>query len=126
MKLIIAGSRGLRPTASQITSALGHDGWIDEIEEVVSGNAVGVDREGELWAAGSNIPVKLFRPDYETYGRGAPLKRNAAMAQYADRLLVFWDGISPGTAHMIGAMQALGKPTRVVHGADGVYTLHAL
>jgi hypothetical protein len=36
------------------------------------------------------------------------------MAQAGDVLVAFWDGQSPGTAHMIQCMHALGKPVIVV------------
>jgi len=36
------------------------------------------------------------------------------MAQAGDMLVAFWDGQSPGTQHMIGCMQQLGKPVVVI------------
>lgn len=39
------------------------------------------------------------------FGRGAGFKRNVRMAKYADALVAFWNGKSPGTKHMIQTAQ---------------------
>jgi len=36
------------------------------------------------------------------------------MAQAGDILIVFWDGQSPGTAHLVQCMRQVGKPVVVV------------
>jgi hypothetical protein len=36
------------------------------------------------------------------------------MAAYADALVAFWDGASPGTRDVVTRMRSLGKPTLVV------------
>jgi hypothetical protein len=36
------------------------------------------------------------------------------MAKNADALIAFWDGCSPGTAHMIETARKLRIPTRVI------------
>lgn len=47
MKVIIAGSRNLNPSITDIDSALAETGWT--IRQVISGTAKGVDRRGEAW-----------------------------------------------------------------------------
>jgi hypothetical protein len=42
------------------------------------------------------------------------VRRNYQMAQAGDLLIAFWDGRSPGTAHMVRCMQQLGKPVVVI------------
>ena len=42
------------------------------------------------------------------------MRRNHQMAQAGDVLVAFWDGQSPGTRHLIGCMQQLGKPVVVI------------
>ena len=83
------------------------------ITEVVSGAARGVDKLGEIWALRHRIPVKQFLPNYKVGGRGAPLIRNRAMGEYADRLIAFWDDCSTGTKHMIEVMENLDKPKTI-------------
>lgn len=67
-----------------------HRAYLDElhaklrISEVVSGGATGVDADGERWAALRKIPCKVFPADWAKHGRSAGMKRNRAMARYAD------------------------------------------
>lgn len=71
------------------------------ITEIVSGGAKGADRLGEIWAKAKGIPLKIFYADWTKYGRRAGPIRNAEMGDYADALIVFWDGKSRGTKNMI-------------------------
>ena len=56
----------------------------------------------------------LFHAEWERFGKAAGARRNHQMAQAGDVLVVFGDGQSPGTAHLIQCMQALGKPVVLV------------
>lgn len=108
MKIIIAGSRNHKILSEWITRYM-------EIfklapTEIVSGGAPGIDACGEAWAIENNYPLKIFRADWDKYGRGAGPRRNSEMAEYADLLLAFWDGESPGTKNMVQHMQKRGKP----------------
>lgn len=115
MRLIIAGSRIITLTVAQIEDAIDKHFSNDEIKEVFSGGAIGVDRCGEHWANANGIDVKVFKPDYVNYpGKLAPKIRNQDMALQADALLAFWDGTSGGTAHMIATMVVLGKKVVVI------------
>jgi len=97
MKTIIAGSRDFEDDIlmQRILSS------IPDISEVVCGGARGADKQGQLWAYDNNIPIKMFLADWNTYGKSAGYKRNVQMAEYADCLIAFWDGVSKGTSHMI-------------------------
>jgi hypothetical protein len=119
LRVVIAGSRGLTPNADAIHNAF--DRWLEEESiipgEIVSGNARGVDRAGEEWAASVGLPIKRFpitQQDWRTYGKSAGPRRNEEMAKYADALLAFHDGVSRGTLDMIDRMQARKKPVLVV------------
>lgn len=98
MKTIIAGSRTIEDYAvlkdciamSEI-----------KISEIVSGGARGVDALGEMYAKRNKIPVRLFRADWNKYGKSAGIRRNVLMALYAEALIALWDGKSKGTKHMI-------------------------
>jgi hypothetical protein len=106
MRVIIAGSRNI-DDRERLMSAIRQADF--EITEVVSGGASGVDRLGEIFALESEIPVKRFHPDWDTYGRAAGPMRNRRMAQYADALIAIWDGESRGTKNMIEEMEKLNK-----------------
>lgn len=71
--------------------------------EIVSGGADGVDTYASELAELLHIPLKVFLPDYEKYGKKAPLMRNLDIIRYADEILAFWDGHSAGTRHVISA-----------------------
>lgn len=123
MKLIIAGSRSVRPTPEQISNEIRliEKPWsgtrvdpYEDIAEVVSGTANGADLAGEAWAAECSIPLRRFPADWDKHGKVAGKLRNREMADYADALLAFWDGMSSGTADMVCRMVARGKPVKVV------------
>ena len=107
MKLIIAGSRTLEPNVGLIEMLIRHFGiWP---EEVVSGTAAGMDQAGERWACGRvKVNIRRFPADWSK-GRGAGFVRNAEMAEYADALLLIWDGESKGSAHMKAEMERRKK-----------------
>lgn len=110
-KLIIAGSRSFN-NFKLMRSVL--DEEVNSIAEVVCGEAQGTDSYGKTWAQYHNIPVKSFPADWQRHGSAAGYIRNHEMGDYADELIAFWDGNSPGTKEMIEYMQKLQKPVRIV------------
>lgn len=109
IRVIVAGSRSIQSHEIVWPYLDIHE---DEITEVVSGGAKGVDTLGEIWAESSHIPYIQFKPDW-AIGKQAGFLRNVEMAEYADALIAIWDGESRGTAHMIKQMEALGKPVYI-------------
>ncbi len=107
MKLAIIGSRNLTRIDMEKHIPAG-------VTEIVSGGARGVDTLARELARKRNIPCVEFLPQYNLYGRSAPLKRNLEIAAYADEALAFWDGCSRGSAYTIKAFQALGKRVTVI------------
>lgn len=81
---------------------------------IVSGTARGADQLGERYAAEKGLPIKRFPADWNTYGKSAGYRRNAEMAEYADAAVVFWDGKSRGSKHMIDLARAKGLAVRVI------------
>ena len=82
--------------------------------EIVCGGARGADSLGRDWANALGVPVALFEADWNTHGKKAGILRNIEMGDYADGLILFWDGQSKGSKHMLEYMRSLGKPVRVV------------
>jgi len=68
---------------------------------IVSGGARGADSLGEKFARKYNCWLKIFPAEWDRYGKSAGYIRNADMAKFADACIVFWDGVSKGTKHMI-------------------------
>jgi hypothetical protein len=114
MKLIIAGSRDLSPSYHIIRQKLEEVEWFLKVKEVVSGKARGADRAGEEFARQYEIPVKEFPADWDRYGKAAGPIRNRQMAEYADALLLIWDGRSPGSKNMKKEMERLKKPVHEI------------
>lgn len=111
MKVIVAGSRGAFDR-SFVWYVLQHSPF--PIAEIVCGGARGVDTLGKSYGDNNNIPVKTFLAKWNDYGKKAGFIRNKEMAEYADALILIWDGSSPGSALM-------KKIWLEMHGSDNLY-----
>lgn len=106
MKVAVIGSRDL--TVANLEDYLPED-----VTEIVSGGARGIDTCAREYANANGIKLKEFLPAYNKYGRGAPLRRNLEIVDYADLVLAFWDGRSRGTNYVIEACKQRKKEVRV-------------
>lgn len=109
MKLIIAGSRTLIISHETLECLL-YTMIGKSPDFIVSGTAKGIDTLGEEIANGKEIPVIRFPAAWDKHGRAAGHIRNKQMADYADALLLIWDGESKGSANMKQNMMKLNKP----------------
>lgn len=92
--------------------------------EIVSGGARGVDALGEEWARRRGWTPTVFPARWELHGRRAGPIRNSEMATYADTAVILWDGSSRGTASLINALKAKGKPYYLfIRGPDNNFHL---
>lgn len=107
MKTIIAGSRDIE-NYMLVKQAIALSGFKDQITEVVSGGARGIDRLGERYAKEEGIACAVFPADWDKWGKAAGPIRNSEMADYADALIAIWDGDSRGTKHMIDTARKKG------------------
>ena len=107
MKLLIAGSRSIKEF--DLSPYIAPD-----VDTIISGAANGVDTIAEQYADKHKLSKIILRPDYRRYKRGAPLKRNDAMVELADMVLVIWDGVSRGSKHTIDYAKKLNKEVRVI------------
>lgn len=85
-----------------------------EVGQVVHGGAIGVDTLAEQWAKNNNIESIIFSPNYEVYGKRAPLVRDKEMVEYADYVIAFWDGQSHNTKYIIDYCKDIGRKC-IVH-----------
>ncbi len=106
MKVAVIGSRGL--TVRDLERYLPND-----TTEIVSGGAKGIDTCAREYAISHGIKLMEFLPDYNKYGRVAPLKRNIQIIEYADIVLAFWDGVSHGTKFVIDNCRRRNIPIKV-------------
>ena len=106
MKIAVVGSRNI------VIKDIGE--YISNCEEIVSGGAVGVDSCAAEYAKRKGLRLTVFLPQYELYGRAAPIVRNKKIVDYADKVIAFWDGSSKGTLSVIKYAEKAGKPCEVV------------
>jgi hypothetical protein len=109
MRTIIAGSRSFNDwnKMKEVMQSI-------ECGSVICGGANGADLLGKMWAIEHGVPVIDMPADWKKYGKSAGMIRNRDMANIADQLVAFWDGISPGTRNMIDTMKRMGKPITVI------------
>lgn len=106
MKIAVVGSRSIKSVP------------LDELippqcTEIVSGGARGVDTCAREYAQIHGLKLTEFYPDYERFGRSAPLKRNDLIVAHADMVIAFWDGESRGTLYTLRKCRSQGKPWRM-------------
>ena len=107
MKVAIIGSRGL--TVKCINKYLP-----ENTSEIVSGGARGIDACARRFALSQNIKLTEFLPDYEKFGKYAPIERNKRIIEYCDCVLAFWDGKSKGTLFVINECKKKNVPIRIM------------
>lgn len=83
--------------------------------EIVSGGARGADCLGERFAKEHNLYLRIFKADWNRYGKSAGPIRNKEMGEYADALVAFWDYKSVGTKHMIDFAKEKGLDVRIIN-----------
>lgn len=84
-----------------------------ETTEIVSGGAKGVDTLAKIYSLDRKIKLTEFLPEYDKFGKSAPLKRNLQIIEYSDLVIAFWDGKSNGTKFVINNCKKLGKECKV-------------
>ena len=121
--LCIAGSRDLYDYSLIEKAMQMYNIQFDDIKEIISGGAKGVDSNAEKFAKFHKIKFKEYPADWKNikvkdalirqnkfgqYNAKAGLVRNETMAEKADKLLAITNG-STGTEHMIECMKKLNK-----------------
>lgn len=113
MKIIIAGGREFNDYESLCTEVRRIlTGKLDI--SIISGTARGADSLGAKYATACGYNLIQMPADWNKYGKAAGYRRNEEMAQIADMAIVFWDGYSKGSGHMIDIMHNLKKPVEII------------
>ena len=84
-------------------------------DTIVSWGAKGADTYAREFAKKKGLKMIEFFPNYEKYGKAAPLERNKLIVDECDCILAFWDGSSRGTKYTIDYAHQLGKPIKIVN-----------
>lgn len=106
MKVAVVGSRGLA------INTLAHY-LPEDTTQIISGGARGIDLCARDYALSNHIKLTEILPNYARFGRSAPLHRNITIIEQADFVLAFWDGVSPGTKHVIQNCEKRNIPLMV-------------
>lgn len=102
MKVAVIGSRNL--LVSDLEKYVPEEATI-----IVSGGAKGIDSCAREFACKNGLTMVEFFPDYNKYGRKAPLIRNDKIIDYSDVVIAFWDGKSRGTKYVIDKCKKANK-----------------
>jgi len=94
MKVAVIGSRTI------CINNLG-DYLPKECTEILSDGAKGVDECAAIYATDNSLKLTVFLPEYDKYGRKAPIVRNKQIVDYSDAVLAFWYGKSEETLFVI-------------------------
>ena len=114
MRVIIAGSRDFNDYNSlerKMNVILKNQ---DDVT-IISGTARGADKLGERYAGENHHKLEKYPAMWDLYGKSAGYKRNEEMAKVADSCVVFWDGKSSGTKHMIDLVKKFNLKLRVIN-----------
>ncbi len=86
----------------------------DRITCIISGGAKGADKLSEMFANKYNIPIRIFKPDYDKYPpKIAPIMRNTTIIEKCNIVIAFWDGKSRGTLDAINKAKKLNKKIKI-------------
>jgi len=116
-RCVIAGSRTFNDystLAKKMDASLARQIKEGNAVTIISGTARGADLIGERYARDRGFQVERFPADWNRLGKAAGYRRNEEMAGVANAVVVFWDGNSPGTQHMITIAKDHRLPLKVV------------
>ena len=111
MKLLIAGSRSIKDY--DLEKHIPEDTTV-----IITGGAGGIDTLAEKFADKKRLSKLILRPQYDLFGRAAPLKRNEKMVELCDMALIIWDGCSRGTKYTIDYADKMGKKVILITDSD--------
>lgn len=110
MKYAIVGSRSFT-NYQFIEKTLNQ---FDNITEIISGGAKGVDTLAEQYAKEKNIKLTIFPANWNKFGKSAGMIRNKDIINNCDVCVAFWDGESKGTTHSIAVAERKDKKLVII------------
>lgn len=61
---------------------------------ILTGDDEGVNKNVEKYAREHNLPVNVFKPDFQRFGQNAQIIRNKHLSVQAEMVIIIWDGKS--------------------------------
>ena len=99
-KVIIAGGRDFNDYV-ELKKYCNHLLKNKKNVEIVCGMARGADLLGKKYGEEKGYKIKKFPANWDKFGKFAGYIRNVEMGEYADAAIIFWNGESKGSKHMI-------------------------
>lgn len=90
------------------------DPHLPYITQIISGGATGADSLASDYTKEHNIPILVFKPEWDKYGRSAGFIRNKLIVQSSDIVVAFWDMKSNGTKHSLMYAEKLKIKTIII------------
>lgn len=88
------------------------------INNIVTGDAKGVDALAIKFAEYFKIPFTSFKALWNIYGKSAGPIRNKRIVECSDFVLIFWDGESRGTRSTIKICDHFGTDYKIIKIGD--------
>jgi hypothetical protein len=99
-----------------------------DLTEIVSGGASGADSLASKYAREKEIPLKVFKPNWQDFSEPCIIKtnhygdfnalsgnkRNQLIIDSCDKVIAFWDGESRGTKDSINKAKKQNKEVIIV------------
>lgn len=118
MTIAVVGSRGFNDY-DRLSDFLDTLDAFCAITGISTGDADGADALARRYAAEHNLPLQIFTPEWDRFGKRAAFIRNEKIWEAADAEgVAFWDGSSKGTAHSFSISKAQGKRCHIVRCGD--------
>jgi len=113
MRVIIAGSRNFNDYGilkRKLNAILKNQKELT----IISGTANGADKLGERYANDNHLKLEQYPAMWDLFGKKAGYMRNEEMVKVADAAIVFWDGKSKGSKHMIDISKKYNLKLRII------------
>ena len=82
-------------------------------DSFIHGGARGIDSIANDILKSMNLQVKVYLPDYQSYGNQAPLVRDRQMAMDCNMVVAFWNFKSRGTKYTIDYAKSHSVPVEI-------------
>lgn len=85
------------------------------VTEIISGGATGADHLAQIYALSYEIPLTVYKAEWEKYGKFAGPQRNSLIVKDADVIIAFLSQESKGTVNTINLAKKANKKVFVVN-----------